>query len=306
MVLSGALDPTQLGGAAPAAHAHDFVQVHYVGTGQHLLHVDGRDQVLRTGDALVISPGTVITSRGQSTDQDSELWTVLFTVDALPPGTADPFSSSRAHRLLLPFLVTGRGGHRTTVPVADRERWLGHLGDLRSELRERRDGHADAVRAHLTLLLVQLNRLDPGLGAPFRGDRDDVLHDAQRFVEARYRDPISLGDVADAVSLSGGHLATLLKQRTGRTAGQLITQRRMREARRLLADTDLAISDIAVRTGYPDPAYFARRFRAHFGMSASTYRATFTHGTLYLRSSGKPTMDGTAVSRHRRTAVARE
>jgi AraC-like DNA-binding protein len=94
------------------------------------------------------------------------------------------------------------------------------------------------------------------------------------LVEIRYHEPISLRDVADAVGLTTGHLTTVVGRRTGRTVQQWITERRMREARRLLADTDLTIGEIARRVGYRDSGYFVRRFRtAHSGTPLAWHRA---------------------------------
>ena len=124
---------------------------------------------------------------------------------------------------------------------------LAHLADLDAELRERRDGYADAARAHLTLLLVRLGRLH--LDVPAELVVEPLLAAVFELIEARYHEPISLRDVADSVGLTTGHLTTVIGRRTGRTVQQWITERRMREARRLLADTDLAVGEIAHRVG---------------------------------------------------------
>lgn len=50
---------------------------------------------------------------------------------------------------------------------------------------------------------------------------------------------------------------------------------RLTEARRLLAFTLLPVAEIGYRLGFPDPAYFSRRFRAATGESPSVYRARF-------------------------------
>ena len=63
-----------------------------------------------------------------------------------------------------------------------------------------------------------------------------------------------------------------MKDRTGRTIGEWITERRMREARRLLLDADLTISDIAAQLGYGDPGYFTRRFHAEHQVSPTAWR----------------------------------
>ena len=126
---------------------------------------------------------------------------------------------------------------------------LAHLTDLDGELRERRDGYADAARAHLALLLVRLGRLH--LGGPAELGVEPLVAAVFELVEDRYHEPISLRDVADVGRSHAGAPHHGDRRRTGRTVQQWITERRMREARRLLADTDLARRRDRRRVGLP-------------------------------------------------------
>jgi AraC-like DNA-binding protein len=57
-----------------------------------------------------------------------------------------------------------------------------------------------------------------------------------------------------------------VRRRTGRTVQEWIIERRMVEARELLAETDLPVGEVARRVGIPDAGYFSRLFsRAHGG-----------------------------------------
>lgn len=111
--------------------------------------------------------------------------------------------------------------------------------------------------------------------APGSLAEDPLLARVFDLIERRYADtdaPIGCREVAELVGLTSGHLTTVVRQRTGRTVGQWITERRMREARWLLADTDLTVAAIAGRSGYRAPGYFVRRFRTENGMPPLSWR----------------------------------
>jgi len=267
---------------ARGPHAHDFLVLLLVEDGRSVLRVDDRDVPLTPGDVVVVAPGAVVAPRVDDVAPDADLWMVSFPVDVVDPATTGSLVSWRSHPLLAPLVGRGRaGGQRFTLPPGERDRWLGHVRALGSELRERREGAAAAVRAHLTLLLVALTRLDATIGEELR-DRDEPLLAAVfDVVERRFREPLSLRNVAATVGLTPGHVTTVVGRRTGRTVQQWITERRLREARRLLHDTDLTVAAVATRVGFRDAGYFVRRFRAEHGLPPGRWReagAVAEHG----------------------------
>jgi len=256
-------------------HAHAFLALLYLEQGEHVLRVDDRDVALAAGDAVVVAPGAVLTPPTGPADAakitETTGWLVFFPADAIDPAAAASLVSWRTHPLLSPFVGNHRGGvQRLPIPPCRRTAWLGHLTGLDAELRGRHDGYADAARAHLTLLLVDLGRLH--WDAPAGRGVEPLLAAVFDVVDARFHEPISLRDVADAVGLTTGHLTTVVGRRTGRTVQQWITERRMREARRLLADTDVTVGEIAHRVGYREAGYFVRRFRAEHGVPPAGWR----------------------------------
>src|ERR1700761_4877010 len=100
-----------------------------------------------------------------------------------------------------------------------------------------------------------------------------MLADVFAVIDQRNAGLLSLRDVAREVGLTPGHLTTVLRRRTGRTVQDWIIERRMAEARRLLAETDVPVAEVARRVGMPDPGYFSRLFRRTHGASPRTWRA---------------------------------
>jgi AraC-like DNA-binding protein len=165
------------------------------------------------------------------------------------------------------------------VPPADRHAWSRRFDALEDELRERRDGYSEAALAHLTLLLVNVSRLAADVAGDLRLNDEPLLAAVFDVIEARYHEPLSLKDVAAVVGLSPGHLTTTVARRTGRTVQQWITERRMAQARQLLAGTDLTVETTAARAGYRDVSYFIRTFKRGHGVTPADWRRAGRRGT---------------------------
>ena len=256
------------------SHSHDFLALAYFERGGGSLWLGDRQWRVEAGDVYVIAPGEVVGVGDNATGLvEAEGWAVYFPPEVLGPQAPGAFLSWRAHPLLLPFVRGAAGGaQRLKVPPSDRSSWSERFLALERELRQRWDGYREAVLAHLTLLLVDVSRLATDVVGDLRLKDEPLLAEVFGFIEERYREPISLKDVARAVSLSPGHLTTVVRRKTGRTVGEWISERRMAEARRLLVETDLAVEEVGRRVGYNDPGYFVRSFRRAHGATPLGWR----------------------------------
>ncbi|PSN18638.1 DNA-binding response regulator [filamentous cyanobacterium CCP5] len=92
------------------------------------------------------------------------------------------------------------------------------------------------------------------------------------FIEANYRQAISLKDVAQAVGYSPAYLTSLVQEHTGHTIKRWIIERRMAEARSLLMGSSENIRQVAEASGYSDAGYFTRQFRKFHGVPPQVWR----------------------------------
>ena len=255
------------------AHTHDFPMLVYSADAQGTVPAGGRGWSIAAGDLFVVAPGEVIGPFDGGHPVTGRGWSVSFTAEALGPDVPGSALAWRTHPLLFPFVRGGASGVlRLAVPPSDRPMWTERVTALERELTERADGYREAVLAHLTLLLVEVARLAADVVDDLRINHEPLLADVFAVIEHRFAEALSLRDVARAVSLSAGHLTTLVRRRTGRTVQEWIVDRRMVQARRLLAGSDLPVGEIGRRVGYPDPGYFARVFGQVHGMSPTRWR----------------------------------
>ena len=255
-------------------HVHDFPGLAYFPTAGGLLRTGRRVWSIEAGDLFVIAPGDMMGHIHATDLAGVNGWGVFFTADALGPDVPGAHLAWRTHPLLFPFVRGGAiGALRLRVPEPDRTEWGARIQTLHDELARRHDGYREAALAHLVLLLVGVSRLAADVVGDLRENREPLLAEVFDVIERRYPQPLSLRDVAAAVNISPGHLTSTVRRQTGRTVQQWITERRMVQARRLLAATELPIGEVSRRAGFPDAGYFARTFGKTHGMSPTRWRA---------------------------------
>jgi AraC family transcriptional regulator, dual regulator of chb operon len=104
------------------------------------------------------------------------------------------------------------------------------------------------------------------------GDCPTWLMALQKRLDAEDETPIDLGQLRQLAGVAPEHLSRTVRRCLGYTPTQWLRQRRLNQASRLLAATDLPVGTIATRCGYRSPGLFHRHFSALHGLSPSAYR----------------------------------
>lgn len=135
------------------------------------------------------------------------------------------------------------------------------------------------LRALLTMILVKLSRIAP---SAFRADISRhstmLLQQFELLIETHFREKRLPKDYAELLFITPNHLNALTNQITGKSAGALIRDRVLLDARRVLANSDLMISQIANALNFEDNAYFTRFFKKYTGVTPEVFRTTILRG----------------------------
>ena len=154
------------------------------------------------------------------------------------------------------------------------------------EFQRRRPGRAEALQAHAVLLGLWFMRHDTATAAisPRQALRDTLVERYRSLLEAHFREHWPVRAYAGTLGVTADHLSRSCRAITGLGALDLLHERLLLEARRLLAYTPTTVGEIAQQLGFDDSGYFSRLFAKRSGQSPSAYRAAIAEGLAALPS----------------------
>ena len=124
---------------------------------------------------------------------------------------------------------------------------------------------------HLLIFLLDQN---PSAEAGEAGNTrlSESTRDAMEFIRIHYAEPISLEDIAQAVSLSQYHFSRVFKRDCGYSPHEFLMITRMDRAMYLLKTTDQPIKVVSRLVGYQNETTFTNAFTSRIGLSPSKFR----------------------------------
>ena len=269
-------------------HTHSFVEIAFTvsGAGVHNC-LNGRQEV-RAGDVILLRPGVW---HGYESCSQLSVYNCCFSSELL----RRELSWVREDPLLGYLLWAGlysssaRGMLTAALDPATFRECLTHLDALAALRKRPQQRHRGDVIGRLSLLFSQLGQ------AVARTDQsldEAAVHPAvghvMRLLEADLVRQWTLAELADEVHLTPGHIVRLFKGATGLTPMAYLARVRAEHAAVLLMHSDAPVTGIGRAVGWADQNYFARRFKAHYGLSATTYRKRFATQAAHLNDLSGP------------------
>lgn len=134
----------------------------------------------------------------------------------------------------------------------------------------RQPGYEAIVRGYMLQIVVELMRV-PEVKVTDTSHSEE-LEELRQWIEQHYGNDCSNTVLAERVNWNEDYLAKIFKAAFGLTPNKYVQSIRLREAKRLLRESDLSIEEISSKTGYADFHYFSRLFRQREGLPPSEYR----------------------------------
>lgn len=252
-------------------HRHNYVEVIYMcqGTTTHL--IDGNRVVLEEGDLLFLN---------QHAEQEifpAKETDIAVNFIILPEFFDTAFSMmSGEENTLRGFLVGTLSGNNglssylyfhvsDILPVQNLIENM--VWTIFYDMGNKRSCNQITMGLLFLQLLNYMDKMETG-GSKFQTELTGTV---LSYIDEHYKNG-SLTELAGMMKYDVYWLSREIKKNTGRTYKELHQEKRMNQARYLLDNTGLSVTDIIEAVGYDNTSYFYRKFKERYGMSPKEYR----------------------------------
>ena len=235
-------------------HSHSYTELFYIVDGDGQFQIHDRLFPVRANQLVVINPNVIHTE----VSFDSQ------PLEYIVVGIEGPeLTTSKAEE-----------GHYCIYSFEENNEVLSCMQNILQEMQQREPEFQTACRAYMDIILVQLirnaNVTVTQENSHFPANRQCAS--VRQYIDNHYKEKITLDQLAEMVSINKYYLAHAFKHEYGVSPINYLIACRIREAKRLLAETDHNLKQIATLLGFSSSSYFSQTFRKAEGISPIEYR----------------------------------
>lgn len=232
-----------------------FTELQLIQGGRGEIHFDNQVISVREGDLMVCKPGIKLRTRS-SDDYPLKGISIIIgnlKLHDMPPEILLDEEKNPILHLNKNYDVLSR--YFTNVLLENSDAKLGSL---------------DLISFMLQSIIIHIIRIanQPKETASI----STISRNTRDYIRENYAQDLSLNALASFVFVSPYHLAHIFKEEIGMSPIQFMIKCRIDEAKRMLAETDLSVREIAQLVGYPNANYFNMLFKKIAGESPGKFR----------------------------------
>lgn len=249
-------------------HWHPECEIQYYIEGHRSFFIDEQEYHAQAGSLVLIKPQSI-----HHTYSHKHLYhdRILLLLEA------DKFKavSNYLGNDLVAFFEDYHG--LIQIPFDQQETMHQLFKNIAEEVIEKKQGYQQFVGVKLIELCLMIQRMQERklVVGPLKtaGQVSDIRIDQiKQYIRGHLATRLSVQQIAEDFHIDQSHLCRLFKNATGYTITEYANIYRVKEAQRLLEDTDISLTNIAILTGFHHITYFNRVFNKYTETSPLQYR----------------------------------
>ncbi len=254
-------------------HSHeDFSELVIVLDGS-AVHVVGEERFnISKGDVFVVGKDV---AHGYVCANNFKICNVMFDMDMILSDSYDIKKYQGFHSLFViePHFIRTEGfNNRLKLSIKDFEEIQSLIDETVTEYNSVEPGKNTMVLSIFLRLVVRLSRLYASTERVGDNKKIDGIAAAAAYMENNYTEDIEMDRLLELSHYSRRHFIRLFSDTYGVSPHKYLLRLRIRHATQLLMETNLTMSEIALRCGFNDSNYFGRVFKKYKSVSPNSYR----------------------------------
>lgn len=248
-----------------SAHRHSFYHLVYFTKGSGSQTIDFKNYPVQPGLIYFMTPGQV---HSWSFDSEVDGFIINFSEDYFKSFLYNPLYLEN-----FSFFDELSGDAVLVLPEPARAKVNDLFEEILNEGKEARPFDADLVKLLMLNIFIQVSR---GLSLKQQSHNNSynqtLLKSFKKLIETNFIELRFPKQYAELLYITPNHLNALCNDVLGISAGQLIRDRVILEAKRLLINMELSIAEISEKLAFSDHSYFIKFFKKQVGSTPDKFR----------------------------------
>lgn len=248
-------------------HSHQFLELNFMFKGTCHQVINGKDFTLQEGDILLMDSGSRHSI--SALEKEDILINILFQNSnvSLEWLTQLQGQNSLIYQLLLANSTTHHHSNYLILSTKNNKHVQHIIQQMMTEYFMPHDFSQQIISQYLPILFYELARNLRQIDHSQKIELEETPYlQALRLIDKHYQD-LTLASLAQELNFNKNYLSNLIKEKSGKTFTELITQQKLMKAKLLLQSTRMPIYEIAQSVGFSNKTYFYDKYRAYFGHS---------------------------------------
>lgn len=254
-------------------HSHHFLELNYVYSGKSIQYINGRREIIRQGEILLMDRGSSH-SIGEH-GEDDILINIIFPNDKVDIDWLSSLNDKNS--VLFNFLAQ-------TMATRSRKEYLifrcsenEHVQMILDQMIDKYFIEPVFANEIISLYIpILFTELIGNCKYDFYEEKKDktnhqVVIDTLKLIERDYAN-LSLESAAQQLGYNKNYLSNIIKKKTNETFSELLTKQRMKQAKFLIEGSTLPISSIIEMIGLKNRSHFYKQFKEAYGVLPNAFR----------------------------------
>lgn len=255
-------------------HFHKYMELNYTYSGKCIYSINGETVELREGDMLLLQKNVIHSAQYKGENDiviNIAFKDELFNMDFLNSLSekepmydfvVNSFFKMRKHDR---YIVVRNSGNEL-LNAAVESIALHYFS-------ERKLNHKTILDEYFRILFHHLvNATNEQMSDRLKKENDDVIYYVLNYISTHFQNG-RLEEIAGKLGYNYNYLSNLIREKTGKTFSRLKLEHQLNMAYKLIAETDLPVSEVCLKCGITNQTYFYRKFSEFFGMLPTGLRS---------------------------------